>query len=686
MNTLKTEVRFIKGIGEKRAKLLNKISIFTLSDFLSFFPRDYEDRTKFLKISELRDSETACVRAVIATDVKASRTRGGRQVVKCRAFDDTGSFEITFFNQPYIKGRLIKGKEYIFYGRVQKDFLATSMVQPSFEEYGSIMKNMGRILPVYPLTAGLSRNDIMRGTSAALEAAGTFVADVLPEELRKRYKLADAYYAYENIHFPKTMEDALAARRRFVFEELFFISLGLKQLKSRRIKEEGIFFQDTDTDAFINALGYKLTGAQKKAVCEAARDLVSGRPMNRLLQGDVGSGKTAVAAVLIYLSAVNGFQTAFMAPTSILAEQHFKTLSPIFERFSIKTCLLTGAVSAKEKANICGRARSGEIKLLIGTHALIEKEVGFNKLALVITDEQHRFGVSQRAELLSKGDRNTPPHMLVMSATPIPRTLALILYGDLDISVLDELPPGRKPVKTGLRSDEARARAFRFVKNQLEAGRQAYIVCPLVDDNGNEELKAVEAYAAKLQDEVFPGVEIGIMHGRLKPSKKEEIMRRFAANEIKLLVSTTVIEVGINVPNATVMIIENAERFGLSQLHQLRGRVGRGAEQSYCVLFSQSDNEETLKRLSVFCSTNDGFKIAEEDLRLRGPGDFFGSRQHGLPVLKTADLVSDVRTLREAQEAADYLLSEDPEFTGPEHAKIAESVCKLFEISGQTFN
>ena len=411
--------------------------------------------------------------------------------------------------------------------------------------------------------------------------------------------------------------------------------------------------------------------------------MVSGKLMNRLVQGDVGSGKTAVAAACVYLAAKNGYQTAFMAPTTILAEQHFLTLSPLFERFSIKTGLLTGAQSVKEKADILNKARSGEISLLIGTHALIEKEVGFLNLALVITDEQHRFGVRQRAALLSKGEGDKLPHTLVMSATPIPRTLALILYGDLDVSIIDELPPGRKPVKTVIRGDAAREKAFQFIRQQVKSGRQAFIVCPLVDENENEALKAVESYAEELKKMTFAGCEIGVLHGRLKPSKKEEMMRRFASGEIKILVSTTVIEVGVDVPNATIMVVENAERFGLSQLHQLRGRVGRGGNQSYCILFTESGNAETLKRLEVLCRTNDGFKIAEEDLRLRGPGDFFGKRQHGLPDLKIANLVSDVKELKDAQEAADNLLRNDPELSDPEDREIARCVQELFGRNNQ---
>ncbi len=683
MDALKTDVRFVKGIGEKRAKLLNRLSIFTLSDFLTYFPRDYEDRTRFMPVAELSGGVSACIKAVLATEVRVARTRGAQTVTKARVFDETGSLSIVFFNQPYVKERLQKGKEYIFFGRVQSDLLGKELINPVFEPAAEAGKTTGRILPVYPLISGLTRNIVMQGTQAALSAFGDGEADALPSELRERYKLAHARFAYENIHFPKTLEDALLSRRRFVFEELFFLSIGLKQLKNRRQEAEGIHFQTLETGEFLPALGFALTGAQRRAIGEAALDMASGKLMNRLVQGDVGSGKTAVAAACIYLAAKNGYQSALMAPTSILAEQHFQALSPLFERFSLKTGLLTGSMSAKEKVLVCEMARSGEIDLLIGTHALIEKEVGFLKLALVVTDEQHRFGVRQRAALSGKGGADRPPHTLVMSATPIPRTLALILYGDLDVSVIDELPPGRKEIKTALRTDAAREKAFQFIRGQLALGRQAYIVCPLVDENGNEELKATQAYARELKKAVFSDFELGVLHGRLKPSEKEEMMRRFSRNEIQVLVSTTVIEVGVNVPNATVMVVENAERFGLSQLHQLRGRVGRGEEQSYCILFTESRSEETLRRLKALCGTNDGFQIAEEDLRLRGPGDFFGKRQHGLPEMRIASFVSDVKTLKEAQNAAEELLKTDPELERPEHAGILRRVKELFERDSQ---
>ncbi|MCX7615486.1 MAG: ATP-dependent DNA helicase RecG [Clostridiales bacterium] len=683
MNGLETEVRYVKGIGEKRAKLLNRLSIHTLKDFLNYFPRDYEDRSKLKKISELQFGESACIKAVLATDLNTSRKSGGQTVLKFRVFDDTGSLGITYFNQTYVKNQLCKGNEYIFFGKIQGDFLRPELINPAFEAVSKAGKSTGRILPVYPMISGLTRSIIIQGVEAALAAGFDELNDDLPDSLRKQYDLVHAKDAYQNIHFPKSLADALNARKRFIFEELFFLSIGLRQIKSMRQKENGIPLESLDLGVFFSALGFTLTSAQNKAINEAVLDMASGKLMNRLIQGDVGSGKTAVATACVYAVVKNGYQAALMTPTTILAEQHFFRLAPLFERFSIRTALLTGSLSSKDKANICEKAKNGEIDLLIGTHALIQKEVGFRNLALVITDEQHRFGVNQRTALMTKGTGKALAHTLVMSATPNPRTLALILYGDLDVSIIDELPPGRKPVKTALRGNLARKKVYQFLKQQIFAGRQIYIVCPLVDENGNEELKAVEAYADELKND-FADMEIGFLHGRMKPSKKEEIMCKFTSGAMKILVSTTVIEVGIDVPNATIMVIENAERFGLSQLHQLRGRVGRGDDQSYCILFTESKNEETIKRLEVLCRTNDGFKIAEEDLRLRGPGDFFGKRQHGLPDLKIANLASNVKELKDAQEAAERLLQREPGLTHPENRGIARRVKELFEKNNQS--
>ena len=684
MPGLQTDVRYIKGIGESRAKALNKLGIFTLRDLISYFPRAYEDRTLTRPIRELILGENACVRAMIAAEPTAHRIRGGKMLVKARAVDDSGSMDIVFFNQEYRKNSLHAGEVYIFYGKVEGNLLRRQMVNPILEPEDRQMLT-GRIMPIYSLTAGVSQLILSRSVRQGLDACRELMPDVLPDEVRRAHQLCYANYAYENIHFPTAPEALEVARRRLSFEELFLLTCGLSMLRQRRRDVTGPACHSVDMTPFYTALPFSLTGAQKKAIDDAISDMTGGKPMNRLCQGDVGSGKTMVAAACVWFAAQNGWQSALMAPTEILAHQHYENLAPLFARFGLRCALLTGSTRAKGRREILSALASGEIDLCIGTHALLTADVSYHRLGLVITDEQHRFGVNQRAELSQKAEN---PHMLVLSATPIPRTLALVIYGDLDVSIINELPPGRQKVDTFSVGENYRARINAFICKQIAEGHQVFIVCPLVgdDDTVPDERKAVTAYAKKLQEETFPDLRIGVLHGKMKPKEKDTVMSAFAAGESDILVSTTVIEVGVDVPNANTMVVENADRFGLSQLHQLRGRVGRGSAKSYCILLSDTQNEETLRRLKVMTQTNDGFKISEEDLRLRGPGDFFGARQHGLPALKIADLSCDMRLLDEAQQAAKQLMVEDPELTSPSHQALHDRIDELFALNSDSLN
>ena len=682
MADLNTDVRYIRGIGEARAKALGKLGIATLGDLIAWFPRRYDDRRETKHISQLLPGETACVSAMIASEPKLSHIRKGLDLVKVRAVDDTGALDITFFNQAWLKNQLQTGETYIFYGRAEGTMLRKAMAGPVVEPEGR-QESTGRIVPVYPLTAGVSQQLLARAIRQGLNACADILPDSLPDGVRQAHQLCRINYAYENIHFPASPEALDIARRRLAFEELFFFSIGLKLLRSRRETVDIVPFHAVDMAPFYKSLPFALTDAQRRCVEEAIADMCSGKPMNRLCQGDVGSGKTMVAAACVYFCVKNGRQAALMAPTELLAEQHYRGLSPLLEKLGIRCALLTGSTPAKARRSVTAQLTSGEIDFAIGTHALISDSVTYADLGLVITDEQHRFGVAQRTALAEKGER---PHTLVMSATPIPRTLALILYGDLDVSVIDQLPPGRKPVETYAVTSAYYPRLYAFIRRQAEAGRQVYIVCPMVSENDElpDERKAATEYARKLQTEIFPDLKIACVHGRMKAREKDAVMSAFAAGETQILVSTTVIEVGVDVPNASLMVVENAERFGLSQLHQLRGRVGRGQHQSYCVLVSDNRNDETRQRLRVMTKTTDGFRIAEEDLRLRGPGDFFGVRQHGLPGLRIADIGCDTRLLTEAQSAAEALLAEDPSLT--RHPAAAARVQALFQQSENSLN
>ena len=682
MADLNTDVCYIKGIGEQRAKALGKLGIATLRDLISYFPRAYDDRTQLRRIADLVPGETAGVAAMVASPPTVTHVRRGLDLVKLRAVDDTGTLDVTFFNQAWLKNNLRQGETYIFYGRTEGSLLRHQMANPVVEPEGR-REVTGRIVPIYPLTAGVSQLILSRSIRQGLTACADILPDVLPDRVRREHQLCRIEYAYENIHFPESAEALDLARRRLAFEELFLFTIGLERLRSRREVVHVPPCGGVDMESFYSALPFTLTDAQRRCVEEALADMRSGTPMNRLCQGDVGSGKTMVAAACVFFCVKNGRQAALMAPTEILAQQHYHGLAPLLENLGIRCALLTGSTSAKTKKSIAAQLESGEIDFAIGTHALITGSVVYQNLGLVVTDEQHRFGVAQRADLAAKGDH---PHILVMSATPIPRTLALILYGDLDVSVIDQLPPGRQPVQTFAVTSRYHQRVYNFIRKLVGEGRQAYIVCPMVEENEElpDERKAVTEYAKKLQAEVFPDLKVAFVHGKMKPKEKDAVMTAFAAHETDILVSTTVIEVGVDVPNAAVMVIENAERFGLSQLHQLRGRVGRGKHQSYCILISDNQNEETRQRLKVMTKTTDGFKIAEEDLRLRGPGDFFGQRQHGLPGLKVADLGCDTQLLQEARQAAEQLLAEDPELSSC--PATAERIQALFTQAADTLN
>ncbi len=688
---LTDSVQTLPGIGPQRAKKLEKLGIYTARDLLLWYPRSYEDRRESCPIREAPEDRPVCVKAMVATPPRLSRIRKGLELVKVNVVDDADAMELTFFNQSYLRTALAPGEVYIFFGRVERKGSRYLMTNPAFEPERN-RRFTQCIMPVYPLTAGISNNLLAGAVRRVMEDCAQQLEDPLPGAMQREYQLCHTGYAVETVHFPPSWEELEVARRRLIFEELFFLFLGLSMLKGSGQGKPGITAQRKDPADYAKTLPFQLTGAQRRTIDQCFDDLCSGIAMNRLIQGDVGSGKTVVAAACAWLMAQSGYQTALMAPTELLAEQHQKTLAPLLAKSGQRVALLTGSMRAKEKREVYAKLEAGEIDLVIGTHALLSEGVTFRALGLVITDEQHRFGVGQRAALAAKGTGEKRPHVLVMSATPIPRTLALIVYGDLEVSIMDERPPGRQEIQTVLIGEDKRQRLYGFVRKQVQQGHQVYMVCPAVEENeesalpGAPPLKAVTAYAKELQESVFPDLRVGLVHGKQKPKDKEAAMSAFARGELDVLAATTVIEVGVDVPNATLMVIENAERFGLSQLHQLRGRVGRGSDQSYCVLISAHTNPDTRQRLKALCATNDGFALAEEDLRLRGPGDFFGSRQHGLPPLKMADLAGDTRVLYQARDAAQTLLHTDPQLTCPENRRLRERVLQLFEEHRDTFN
>ncbi len=669
MLTASTDIRFLKGVGEKRAELLRKKGIDTVGALLRFYPRAYLDWQNITPISECHEGENVCVRAEITSPVKTANIRRGMTLYKFSAADDSGVIEVTLFNRKYLAENLREGRSYLFYGKLGYGITLRQMSSPEImpAEY------MG-IEPVYAASEGLSSKTIEKIMKNALVYTDS-MQDAIPDGIRKKNGLCDFKTALKSIHFPLERQALESAKRRLVFEELFVLQTGLLFLKRRRRALAGCTVKENLLDEFKKTLSFKLTGAQERVINECLSDMMSPRPMNRLIQGDVGSGKTAVAAALMYISAGNGFQSALMAPTELLAEQHFKTLCKITENSGIKCALLTGSLTKKQKDEVKAGLKSGEIKVAVGTHALLTDDVEFENLGLVVTDEQHRFGVGQRGRLSSKGNN---PHTLVMSATPIPRTLGLIIYGDLDISIIDEYPAGRQKIATYCVDSSYNARVYNYIKKFIAEGRQAYIVCPLVDENEALGIKSASEYYEELSENQFKGYTVGLLHGKMKPKDKESVMRRFAAGEIQLLISTTVIEVGIDVPNAALMVIENAERFGLSQLHQLRGRIGRGEYSSACILISDVKSGDTKRRLDVIKNNTDGFKIADEDLKLRGPGDFLGSRQHGLPDMKIADIFADRETLHSAGKEAEELLRRDPMLHDAENAGLRSEITELF--------
>lgn len=669
MLTASTDIRFLKGVGEKRAELLQKKGIDTVGALLRFYPRAYLDWQNITPISECLEGENVCVRAEIISPVKTVNIRRGMTLYKFAAADDSGVIEVTLFNRKYLAENLRQGRSYLFYGKLGYGITLRQMSSPEImpAEY------MG-IEPVYAATEGLSSKTIEKIMKNALVYADG-MADVIPESIREKNRLCDFKTALKSIHFPLERQALESAKRRLVFEELFVLQTGLMFLKRRKRELAGCTVKKNLLEEFKKTLSFKLTGAQERVINECLSDMMSPRPMNRLIQGDVGSGKTAVAAALMYISAGNGFQSALMAPTELLAEQHFKTLCKITANSGIKCALLTGSLTKRQKDEVKAGLKSGEIKVAVGTHALLTDDVEFENLGLVVTDEQHRFGVGQRGRLSAKGNN---PHTLVMSATPIPRTLGLIIYGDLDISIIDEYPAGRQKIATYCVDSSYNARVYNYIKKFIAEGRQAYIVCPLVDENEALGIKSASEYFKELSENQFKNYTVGLLHGKMKPKDKENVMRRFAAGEIQLLISTTVIEVGIDVPNAALMVIENAERFGLSQLHQLRGRIGRGEYSSACILISDVKSGDTKRRLDVIKNNTDGFKIADEDLKLRGPGDFLGSRQHGLPDMKIADIFADRETLHLAGKEAEELIKRDPALHDPENAGLRTEIAALF--------
>ena len=668
-----TDIKYLKGVGSARAAEFNKLGVNTVDALLHFYPRNYEDWSKIVSIKDAPIDESCCIKAIVSHTPTKHLLKGGRILYKTSVTDGRGILNLTFFNNKYIPRMLKENEEYLFYGKVLYSRIGVrEMLSPMFIK----SEQNEKIRPVYHATARLSSRTVEKCVAEALKHIDEIITDdPLPEEIIRENGLCSLNEAIAAVHFPSDDSELEKGKRRLIFDELFYLQMGLIRLrdKNRHTENRHIIKKDYSLD-FIKTLPFEFTNAQSRSVAEAIKDMSSEKVMNRLLQGDVGSGKTAVAAAIIYTVAKNGMQSALMAPTEVLAEQHLRTFTKLFEKSGIRTELLTGSTKAKEKREIKERIKNGETDLIIGTHAIIQQDVEFNNLGFVVTDEQHRFGVNQRTDLRDKGES---PHVLVMSATPIPRTLALVIYGDLDISVLDEMPLNRKKIETYYVTGEYHDRIYNFIKKHLDEGRQAFIVCPLVSE-GESDLTPAKEYYEKLSSTVFSGYRVGLLHGQMKGSKKDEIMKSFANNEIQLLISTVVIEVGIDVPNAVLMVIENAERFGLSQLHQLRGRVGRGSEKSTCILISDSASETAKQRFDTMCSTADGFKIADRDLKMRGPGDFFGSKQHGLPQLKIASLLTDTELLMKSRKAATALLEDDPEMEKPEHKSIRRQVNKMF--------
>ena len=677
MGELEKEIQYIKGVGPNRAKLLQKLGIHTLKDLITYYPRDYEDRNKPSEIAYLQDGQEALIEAIPVSKVSEIRTKNKRVVLyKLMVRDSTGTCILTWYNQSYLKNRFKVGEIYKFFGKVKRVGGHIEMMSPVYD-LEKTNKNTGKIIPIYPSTYQLSQNTIRQIMENGLNLVKSKLQETMPEFIKQKYQLINYEEAITRIHFPNDFNEFKQARRRLVFEELLSMQLALLTLKNQYMtEEEGISFsKEVKMSDVINQLPFHLTKAQEKVLEEIDRDMEDRKTMNRLLQGDVGSGKTAVSIIASYKAVKSGYQVAIMAPTAILATQHLESFKQLLDPFHIKCELLVSSITKKKKEEILERLENGEIDIIIGTHALLEENVRFKKLGFIVTDEQHRFGVKQRGTIVAKGEN---PDVLVMTATPIPRTLALILYGDLDISIIDELPPNRKKIDTYAVRKEMEARVNQFIKKQIDEGRQAYIVCPLVEENEEMNLKSVTELAEKYKKEVFKEYRVEYLHGKMKNKEKDEIMMKFKEGEIDILIATTVIEVGVNVPNASIMVVENAERFGLAQLHQLRGRVGRGEYQSFCILKYEGKSETIQKRMKVMTDTNDGFIISEKDLELRGTGEFFGTKQHGMPEFKIANLFEDMPILKEVQKLASQLIDEDPKLEKKENKLLKEMVKEKF--------
>ncbi len=683
--SLETDVQFVKGVGPRLAGILAKLDIFTVRDLIYHFPRRHEDRTRFAKVSSLRHGESATILGTVlaADNVK---TRGSLVLTKVALDDGSGIATLTWFNQKYRKDQFLKlkGRQIVAYGTVAEGRWGVEIANPEWEPYseGADPLSSGRVVPVYPLTEGLFQNQIRKAIKGAIDIYVPLVVEVLPEDLRNRLDLMDIGDALRNIHFPESQAALEAARKRLVFEELFLLQLALA-LRKRGMEMPGHGTQfkmpENFREELKQVLPFELTKAQKRVVKEIAADMAKPQCMNRLLQGDVGSGKTAVALAAMLIAVRNGYQAALMAPTEILAEQHYLGITRMLENLGvleISVDLLKGSLRSRQRQQVIERIASGQTKIAIGTHALIQEGVEFHKLGLVIVDEQHRFGVLQRAALMEK---SLNPDILVMTATPIPRTLTLTIYGDLDVSIIDELPPGRKPIRTHWKQIGERKKVYHALRTLIDQGRQAYVVCPLIEESDKLQVRAASELAEFLQTEMFPDLVVGLLHGQMKTDEKDAVMKAFRAGQINILVSTTVIEVGVDVPNATCMVIEDADRFGLAQLHQLRGRVGRGDEQSFCVLICEGNSEDSIKRMQVMSSTSDGFTIAEEDLKLRGPGEFYGTRQSGMAGLKIADIFRDIPILELARKEAFDLIDKDPNLRHPAFKTLRKDLNKKYE-------
>ena len=676
MNDLNKEIQFVKGIGPKRAEKLHKLNIFTLKDLIYYFPRQYEDRSKVKKINQLENEEKVTIKGVI-TRMDSYSPKKGMNIIRMDMRDDTGYIKLSFFNQEYIKRVFKSGDSIVVFGKVKIENNFKEFVPIEIEHYSSKPQSNCKIEPVYPLTYGLSNKELQGIIRSVLTKEEFKVKEYLPTYILEKYKLCGIDFAVRNIHSPSNKEALKIALYRLVFEEFLILQLGLFYFKNGVNESSGIEFKENEKlNDIIESLPFKLTKAQNRALSEITQDMTSSKVMNRLVQGDVGSGKTVVALLALASAVLNGYQGALMAPTEILASQHYDSFKEILERFNIKSELLVGSLTKKQKEKVLEKVKNQEVDILIGTHALIEDKVEFKNLGIVITDEQHRFGVRQRGRLSNKGDS---PDIIVMTATPIPRTLALILYGDLDISIIDELPPGRQPIETIAIEHKRRNEAYEnLVRSEVQQGRQVYVVCPLVEESEKIEATAASELVEELKREFFSDLRVGLLHGKMRPAEKDAIMDDFKNKKLDILVSTTVIEVGVNVPNATLMIIENAERFGLAQLHQLRGRVGRGNHKSYCILIYNSKTEVCKERMAIMEETTDGFKISQKDLEIRGPGEFFGTRQHGLPELKVANIFKHIKILKQAQLEARYIIGQDRRLQLKENQKIKEEILYKF--------